>query len=156
MEIVVYHGDVEALRPLVEAWRSGADGSFHLDMDNDCLLRRLGAMMDAEHQAERALLVLQSKESRPLGFMGLLVTVSPIGTERIVNEHLWFVLPEHRGLSVAERFIEHAEVWGREHGCMQFSVTASRMANVQFERVCKMYERMGFRHYETSFIREIA
>ena len=146
--------DVEQLRPLVESWKLQAGRTDGIVLDVEHFIAALAVWLKSGFPA--TVLVLKSDQGRPLGFMGLCVFESPLGPQFIAQEHFWYVLPEHRSMAVSGMFLDAAYAWAKEHGAAAFSLTASRMANTEMERVCRMYERWGFRHYESSFIKEVA
>ena len=152
MEIVEYKGDREALRPLVERWRDEANnGPYQMALDVGWFLQHLSAMV----ADGGVLLVLESDEGQPLGFMGLWVLASPLSGEPTLNEHMWYVLPEHRSMSVTRKILDRAYEWGLSGGCKHFLLTASHLANVDMERVSKLYGRLGFVPFENVFMRRI-
>lgn len=153
MKIVSYEDDIEQLRPLVESWKAQAGDMEGIVLDVEHLLVSLQSWLKS---VPSMILVLKSDQGRALGFMGLCVFESPLGPQLICQEHFWYVLPEHRSMAVSGMFLDAAMAWCKEHRAEFFSLTASRMANVEMERVCRMYERWGFRHYESSFIKEVA
>ena len=152
MEIVECSGDREALRPLVERWRDEANNApYQMAMDMVWFLSHLSSLIGDDS----AVLALESDAGRPLGFMGVCVQPSPLSGEPCLNEHMWYVLPEHRSMAVTRRFIDTAEAWGRDRGGKHFLLTASHLANVDMERVGKLYGRLGFVPFETIFIRRM-
>ena len=80
---------------------------------------------------------------------------SPLSGELMVEEHMWYILPEYRSLAATRAFLAAAEAWGRERGATQFLLTSSLLANIQSDRVMRMYGRLGFQPFETVFIRPI-
>ena len=153
MKIVSCGDDVEQLRPLVESWKLQVGATDGVLLDVEHLIVSLQSWLKA---VPSTLLVLKSDQGRALGFMGLCVFESPLGPQLIAQEHFWYVLPEHRSMAVSGMFLDAAMAWARDQGAVQFSLTASRMANMEMERVCRMYERWGFTHYESSFIKGVA
>lgn len=152
MEVIIFQDDVSLLRPLVESWRDNADNSeFNFDMKVCVFLAQLKVMIESPGSD---LLVLQSKEGRPLGLMGVMATSSPIGNGWLLYEHYWYIVPEHRGQG-ALKLLKAAEEWGRDRGCEKFSITASKLANRSHDRICRLYERLGFKHFETVFIKDL-
>ena len=150
---IEYSQNIDQLRPLVESWKANCGQTDGLILDVEHLLMALLSWLGI---LESTILVLKSDEGRPLGFMGLCVHQSPVGPQWMASEHFWYVLPEHRSMKASGMFLDAAMAWCKEHRAEFFSLTASRMANIEMERVCRMYERWGFRHYESSFIKEVA
>ena len=152
MVIVEYKGDQEALRPLVERWRDEANnGPYQMALDVGWFLEHLTSLL----WEDAVLLILESDEGQPLGLMGLCVLASPLSGEPTLNEHMWYVLPEHRSMSVTRKILDRAYEWGLSGGCKHFLLTASHLANVDMERVSKLYGRLGFVPFENVFMRRI-
>lgn len=150
MPVKEYNGDAEALRPLAEAWEKECNGEkFKINLDIEVFLRGLQGLIGGE---QSTLLVLYRDE--PVGLMGVRVFNSPIGNQRIANEHLYFVLPEERGLS-SIRLIRAAEQWAREKNCSHLILNASTLASDLHDKVCRLYGRMGLAKFETSYIRNL-
>ncbi|MHC4335718.1 MAG: GNAT family N-acetyltransferase [Planctomycetota bacterium] len=152
MDVEVYAGDVEDLRELAYSWRDSADKSYGFDMQWDVFKLELQAMIEGK---ATDILVLNSKDGRPLGMMGIVKMPSPIGTGWFANEHYWYVEPSHRNGGGALAMIRRAERWAKENGCLRFMINASRLAGRHHDRLCRIYQRLGFEHFETSFIKEI-
>ena len=150
--IAPYRGDIEDLLPVIDSWHEECNNlPFGLSMDRWCLLEHLDGARDGEFSE-----VLVAEDcGHPVGFMGLIVTLSELSGERILNEHLWYVSPQFRSRRLASDFILAAEAWGRYMGCVLFLITASRLANQDWQRVGRMYERSGFAPFENVYMRRI-
>lgn len=151
MVVEVYQGDVEDLKPLCASWRDSVEQSFGFDMSWEVFGPELKSMIEGKSSD---ILVLYSKDARPLGMMGMLKLPSPIGTGWVANEHYWFVEPAHRGPG-SLKLIDGAENWAKNTGCQKFVINASRLAGKDHDRLCRIYTRLGFEHFETSFIKVI-
>lgn len=99
------------------------------------------------------LLVLAEGE-RIIGLIGLVIFKSPLSKQRMANEHYWYVLPEHRGIS-SLRLLKAAEKWAKDKGCSHLLMNASCLASDLHDSVCKLYERYGMKKFETVFIKRL-
>ena len=144
-------GDIIKLKPLLKRWQAEAN-SFNLDMDIDYFMVELHNMVSSE---TCGVIILTSKKDRPLGFMGL-VQASPLSEKnKIMNEHYWYIEPEHRGGRNSLLMINKALEIAKQMGCTRFSITASRIASDLHDKVCRIYERLGFEQYETAFMKVV-
>lgn len=151
MEIVEHHGEIERLRPLIEAWHAECNGTpFGMELVDNALLEHFEAFVSP---TGGQILVLKGLSGRLLGMMGVCVYPSPLSGELCLEEHMWYVLPEHRSLGVSKAFILAAEAWGRKRGAKHFVLTASLLANIDADRVSKLYRRWGFQPFENVYIR---
>ena len=147
MEVRVYTGDVNRLRHLAESWQLSTNTAFNFDVKIETFLDTLKVLID---HPDGDLLVLESKGGRALGLMGIFAVRSPIGDEDTANEKFFYVLPKYRGMG-GKRLIEFATKWAKKNNCKKFLITASRLANVEHDRVCRLYKKLGFEHFETVF-----
>jgi len=152
VNIEVYDGPTTMLWEAVTAWRDEADPGFQIQMDPAFFIGHLGEVIDSPNTD---LLVWREPGGLVLGFMGVHLLESPLSGEIMVEEHMWYILPEYRSLAATRAFLAAAEVWGRDRGATQFLLTASRLANIDAGRVMRMYGRLGFKPFETVFIRPI-
>lgn len=147
-----FRGDIHDLRPIAESWRDECNGKgFALEADPDELLREFYRLANVGNGCE---LIVMFKDGRPVGIMGLTIFKSPIGKDRICNEHFWYVLPEHRGFK-SLKMLGHATQWAKSKGCSHFMANASRLAGGLHDQVCHIYERSGMKHFETTYLMEV-
>ena len=151
MKVEIFQGDVEELRPIIESWRTTCDNRFGFDLDVEGFENDLILMMESDHAD---LLVLKSKGDRLLGFMGLLSIKCSLEDSFSATEHYWYILPEHRGQGI--KMIGAAQAWARDKGCKRLMMNASRLAGRGHDKVCRLYERLGFDHFETVYIKELS
>ncbi len=151
MEVRVYTGNVNRLRHLAESWELSVNTTFNFDLRIETFLETLKVLVD---HPDGDLLVLESKGGRALGLMGIFAIKSPIGDEDTANEKFFYILPEHRGMG-GMRLINFAMEWASENNCKKFLITASRLANVEHDKVCGFYKKLGFEHFETVFVRDV-
>lgn len=147
MQILRFTGDTSALKVVAESWRRECNGNaMGIDLDMDVHLADLQRLADSP---DSDLFVLYDGE--PVGYMGLTVFQSPIGNQRIANEHYWYIIPSKRGIS-ALRFLKAAQEWAKEKGCSHLLMNASCLASDLHDGVCKLYEHKGMKRFETTYI----
>lgn len=153
MEVVEYKGDVQELKTLADLWKARANSSeFNMDLDWSHVRIRLRQMVDNEYMD---LLTLQSDKGNVLGFMGIVMLPSPLDGKPWAREHFFYVRPEHRGPG-GIKLIHAAEAWAKKYECSALLLTASRLASAKHDRVEKLYERMDYKPFETTYIKEFA
>ena len=147
----LFQDNIEMLRPIAESWRDEANtAEFNITTDMNAHLYELQAMM-ASPMAD--LLVLYDGEA-PVGYMGLQYFKSPIGTQIMANEHLFYVLPDKRSVS-SMKLLELAKTCAKIRGCSHIIFNASKLASGLHDKVCNLYERMKMKKFETSYIVEV-
>ena len=145
------HEEIEQIRPLAISWKESCDcSSFGLSEDVDIFLTGL---IDLVSGKDSDLLLLKENE-KIVGFMGLTKFKSPLGNDDIANEHYLFVAKEHRGRG-SLKLLATAKSWAKAKGCSHLILNASYAASETHDRVCKLYERLGYQRFETSFIQVI-
>lgn len=137
------------LQPLAVQWVHEADRSFDINFDVGIALRNLQKMIDKENSD---VIGLYSDRETIIGYIGIDCFPNPVGEGLCANEHLWYVHPDYRGTMGSLRLIGSALEWAKEHGCTHFILNASELASKLHDRVCVMYEKLGFRRFETSYI----
>ena len=152
VRIDIYEGSSINLLVIVRCWEAEAVKGFGLKLDADHFLGHLGTLIDGLNSD---LLVWQEPGGFVMGFMGVHLLESPLSGELMVEEHMWYILPRYRSLAATRAFLAAAEAWGRERGARQFLLTSSHLANIDAGRVMRMYGRLGFKPFETVFIRPI-
>ncbi len=152
MDVKLFTGDIETLRPVVEAWQDIViDNEFGIIAnDVDKFLIGLGELAS---NSDSDLLVL-CDGGDPIGYIGLNYFMSPLGDQRMANEHFFFVIPEKRGLG-SMRLLKAAKALAKEKGCTHFIMNASNLASDLHDKVCDFYERLGMEKFETSYISEV-
>lgn len=143
--------DIEAIRPLALLWKDSCNcKAFGLSEDVDVFLAGLMDLIDGENSD----LLLLKKGKDTIGFMGLAKFKSPLGNDDIANEHYLFVEPGNEGRG-SLKLIATAESWAKAKGCSHLIMNASNLASDMHDRVCGLYERLGYTKFETSFIQEV-
>jgi len=150
MEVIIYKDNVEKLRPVMTLWRQEARiEQFGISFDWETYIKDLQHLANDENSD---LLVLMDNE--PIGYMGIQCFNSPLGEQKIANEHYWYVCPEKRGMG-SMRLFRAAKNWATQKGCTHLVMNASMMASSLHDKVCMLYERVGMRKFETSYIAEV-
>jgi len=145
--------DLLKLRPVVREWRER------------CNANTMGVKTDEEHFFDGLLQLVQKDDcdlftlrtgalDTVVGFMGMTVFNSPLGDQRIAIEHYWYVMEEYRDRG-SMGLMNAAQEWARKHKCSHLVMNASTLASDMHDKVCKYYERLGMRKFETSYIQEI-
>lgn len=148
MKTVLIH-DVFSLAPLAQKWLAEGDGSFGIDMDVQTHLGDMQRLADGE---DSGVLALLDGEDVIVGYMGIFRFANPIGRGFVANEHMLFVHPDHRGVG-GIKLVRAAESWSQQHQCTHLILNASYLASSLCDRVCTLYERLGYRKFEQTFIK---
>ncbi len=148
----LFISDIETLRPIVESWQEIVlDNDFGIIADDvDKFLLGLKALAENE---DSDLLVLYDDDT-PVGYLGLEYFISPLGNQKMANEHYFFVMPEHRGISSMGLF-KTAKTLAKAKGCSHLIMNASNLASGLHNKLCRVYEKLGFTKFETCFISEV-
>ncbi len=152
MDIRLFTSEIETLRPVVESWqRIVLDNGFGIIADDvDKFLVELGNLAAGE---DSDLLTLYDGDE-PIGYLGLQYFSSPLGNQKMANEHFMYVVPEKRGLS-SMGLIRTAKMLAKTKGCSHIIFNASNLASNLHSKLCRVYEKMGMRLFETCFITEL-
>lgn len=151
MKAEIFKGDVRELLPIIEIWQKEASGSeFGITIEIPYHLEDLDALVNCE---DTDLLVLYDND-KPIGYMGIMLYHSPLGQQFIANERYYYVLPQHRGFG-SLRLINAAVQWAKERGCSHIVFNINKMASGMHNKICMLYEKLGMKHFETSFIKEL-
>jgi GNAT superfamily N-acetyltransferase len=136
------------LWPLVLRWANEADGTpFGLQTEPQSVYQDLCAAVSGPNTSVLGLV----KDDLVVGFMGLGIFRSPTGPQMVANEHYWYVAPEYRGIASA-RLLNSAKKWAQDRGCSHLLMSASHMASKLHDKVCALYEKMGAKPFETTYV----
>ena len=147
--IEIFTRRAEELRHVAEFWQKESVKDFGMEIDIEEHLDDLQNMIDSD---TADLLVLGDP---PVGYMGLTTFKNPLGTELFANEHYWYIIPEKRRGMGTIRLMRAAQEWVISKGCTHILMTASKLASDLHDNVCKLYEKTGFEHFETTYIKRI-
>ena len=140
----------ELLAPLVKRWAREAHGEpLGVQVDPAMVMGDVAAMV-ASPSADMLGLIA---DGLCVGMLGLQRFRSPTGGQWMANEHYFYVAKEYRGVA-AVRLLKSAWDWARQHGCSHLLISASYLAG-DGDRVSKLYERLGAKPFERTFIAEV-
>lgn len=143
--------DPQSIVPLLSRWQQETNGDgLGIELDMTHILSDIVRMMGAPNATILGLV----RDDLVVGFMGIDAYPSPTGPQAIANEHYLYVASEYRGLGAA-RLIKAARQWAQHHGCEKLLLNASRLASKEHDSVCRLYERLGARPFETTYIMEV-
>ena len=145
-------GFLHDIEPVVQQWRETCNGeSMGFDLDVSKYLNHLTEMMfDSDSD-----LFLLIEDEKVVGYMGVEWFVSPVGKNKIANEHYWYILKGHRGKQGAMLLFNEVKDWAKEYGCSHLMMNASTLASDLHDKVCNFYKKLGMKKMETSYIQEI-
>jgi len=151
MIVKKFQGDVSVLRPIAVAWSKEANcDAMGLDFDMEAHLKDLQELVD---NPDSELFVLEDENS-PVGYIGITKFKSPLGKQFIANEHYYYVLPEKRGVSSVS-LLRAVEQWAKLKGCSHILMNASYLASDLHDKVCRLYESLGMKKFESTYIKEV-
>lgn len=140
--------DIEALKEVALEWRDTCNAKeFGIDLEPEVYFRDLTNLIEREDSD----LLLLMKRDKVIGYMGLRYFQSPLGNQIICNENFWYVSCNHRGRG-ALLLLRAARKFAKEKGCSHLIMNASNLASEMHDRLCRFYERIGFKKFETSYI----
>lgn len=145
-------GDIEKLKPVALQWKEICNGrAMGIELVPQI---HFADLTDLISKDDADLFLLTDVRYGVIGYMGVTCFDSPLGNQKIAQEHYWFVSEEHRGRG-SLLLIRAVEKWAREKGCSHLIMTASTLASDMHDNVCRFYERIGLKKFETSYIEEI-
>jgi len=147
--VKISRGKAEDLRWIAEQWRQESVKCFGIEKNTNEHLADLQDMIDSDN---KDVLVVGDP---PFGYMGLTIFKNPLGTELFANEHYWYIVPEKRRGSGGVRLMMAAQEWAVSKGCEYLLMTASKLASDLHDNVCRLYEKAGFSHFETTYIKRV-
>jgi len=145
--------DLDAVRMIALQWKATCNNkTMGMDIVDDTYMADVANLVKG---VDRDLLLLTKEDDGEIvGYMGIVMFNSPLGSNKVASEHFWYVSEEHRGKG-SMRLIQAAREWAKEKGCSHLMMTASTLASDLHDRVCMLYERIGFKKFETVYVQEI-
>lgn len=143
--------DIEALKDLAFEWKSVCNGKqFRIDLRPETHFRDLAGLIENENSE----LFLLMKNDHVIGYMGAICFDSPLGNQKMCQERYWFVSGKNRGRGTL-MLLRAVKKWAKEKGCSHRLMTASCLASQMHDKLCRFYERLGFKKFETTYIEEL-
>lgn len=141
--------DIERLKAVAFQWEKTCNArGFGIELVPEKHFSDLAGLIDKD---DADLFLLINDKEEVVGYLGITIFDSPLGNQKIANEHFWFVAGEKRGYG-SMLLIRAAKKWAKEHGCSHIIFNASNLASNMHNKLCKFYERIGMKKFETSFI----
>lgn len=145
--------DPKVLEPIVDEWLSEVNTDrFGISIDKNKAIDDLRQMTFGE-DADLFLLVVQDKV---VGFSGVIIYENRLTDHKIANEHYLYILPKYRKGKNPLKLIRAVEKWSEEKGCSHILMNASNMASDKHDKLCRVYGRLGYKLFESSYIKECA
>ena len=151
MRVEPFYGDINELTRVMSAFitESTCD-DFGISLDLHVVIEDVKRLITHDNSD---LLVL-IHEDGIVGMMGLRINDSPLGEQQFTNEHYWYVIKEYRGIA-SIRMVKAAELWAKNMGCSHILLNASYMASDMHDMICKLYDKMSMKRFETVYIKDI-
>ncbi len=144
--------DVDRLKPVALEWKEACNGeAMGIELDPETYFADLTSLIGRD---DADLFLLINNKEEVIGYMGIECFDSPLGNQKLANEHYWYVSEESRGRG-STYLIKAAWQWARDKGCTHLVMNASTLASDMHDKVCTFYERIGMKKFETSYIQEI-
>lgn len=86
-----------------------------------------------------------------VGVIGGVLYIDPFDQNTVVQELIWYILPEHRNYWTASHLLVAFEEWSRKQGAKYIRV----MAPEAKKGLGKMLERNGYRYLEQVYEKEV-
>lgn len=144
--MIEYLNNIEPIVPLMKEWEKIAAGN---DCNYEVSFETVYEDLRATLQAIEGTILASSRDGEYTGFMVLLKMPSILGKQSIGVEKYWY------GKRDGVALFKEAEKWCRENGCSHLVMCASRLASELHDKVCRFYEKMGMRLYESTYIMEV-
>ena len=142
----------QGLMPLILSWQETCNANeFEMDMDIQTFIKSFQELIIDKN----SILLGAWKNINLTGIMGVTIFSSPIGKDLMANEHFWYVLPEHRKGIIGIKLLKKAMDWAKSKGCTHFIGNASMLASDLHDNICSIYERIGMKKFETTYIMRI-
>lgn len=138
--------DFAAVVPMAESFYKSTDYyTGGMDFDMPSILEYYILMLTA------GFIMLAEEDGKLVGMMGCLVTPFQLNANYLMcTEAMWWVNPDHRGLSVAKDLILESELEAKALGCSRMVMSSLRTSP---EVVDKWYENSGYMLTEKAFMR---
>ena len=147
IKIEPFDGNSFALLPIAMAWESECNSdTFQLIAKASRLIN------DLVNISKIGKLFILEKKDIIIGFIGIILFINPLGTEIIASEKYWYVDPQYRKGWGGIKLLRTAMKWAKEMGALHFMATSSFLASELHDQVIQLYERMGMKKFEITYI----
>ncbi|GAG39390.1 unnamed protein product, partial [marine sediment metagenome] len=104
--------DIERLKPVALQWKKTCNGkAMGIDLVPEVHFTDLAGLIDRD---DADLFVLVNDKEEVIGYMGVDYFNSPLGNQRMAQEHYWYVVPgENRGKG-AMLLVRALRKWAKE------------------------------------------
>ena len=152
MYIKDYKGHVSELYKVISAWNNEYKGNdFNIIVDIPIFASSLNDIIVDD---DSSLLSLINNEDEIVGIIGMTVFDNPLNGDKVANEHFWYVLEEYRGRG-SIMLLRASQKWAKENNCKHIMLNASNLASSLHDKICNIYEKIGMKKIETSYIMEV-
>ena len=138
--------DLIPLGELATSYRGEAAGLNRFPVDFDKLMKNLATTVVAPDGYLGVLIV----DGAIAGVLWGCLTSVPWSTDKMAQDAILFVRKEHRGNG--KLLLADWERWAKQAGAS--AVCISTASGLETERVCKLYERMGYNLIGHTFFKE--
>jgi GNAT superfamily N-acetyltransferase len=140
----------EAVKRVAEGWRGICNADkFGIEINDEVYFSGLKNLITYDN---KDLLLLVGNDGGVVGYMGIEIFNSPLGNQKIANEHYLFMSRPSVGVML---LIKAAKEWAREKGCSHLILNASNLASDLHDKVCRFYEKLGLSKFETCYMTEL-
>lgn len=154
MRVIKAHNqdDIERLKPVALEWKETCNGeTLGINLAPETYYADLANLL---HKPNAALFMLLNDAKNVVGYIGVECFNSPLGNQKIAQEHYWYVSESHRPHG-SMQLIRIIREWAKKKGCSHLIMNTSTLASDKHDKLCSFYERLGMKKFETSFIKEI-
>jgi hypothetical protein len=148
MRVELYKGNILDIAEIAYEWRAACNANdFGIYIDDVTYFKDLERLIESD---TCALLVLYN-DTKPVGYIGIVIINSPLDNSLMAIEHYWYVMKEYRGFS-SIKLLKAAQCWAKQQGCSHIIFNASNAASDSHDDICKLYELLHMKKFETSYI----
>lgn len=105
--------------------------------------------------SERVCILAFSKENIPIGIIAGQLSSVPFSDHKVASEVMWWVSPNHRGVSrAAVELLGAFEHWGRIRGSSFIQMQS--LASLNGFKVGKLLNRLGYEEKEVAYLKDIS
>jgi len=135
--------DIPHMLPVIEVFHKEALAGFGF-------LCSVEKLTEIAHKCENSTLVAV-EDGHIVGVIAGMIVNSATGTEKVFQEVVWYMLPNHRHHGM--QLYAEMEKRCRKQGISKMVMV--HMCNEIGEKVGKVYAKMGYKEFERHFVKEI-